>query len=95
VVEEIMIASSNKAALEAKAVFGQVQAMATPTGRYKIRGVRAPNSTKLIDHKKQAALCFNNDDSRTLVPPFYCCHLCFLAIGFTSDTPSSMLKSQK
>lgn len=55
-VEEIIIASSNDAALEAKTVFGQVQAMATHTASYKIRGVRAPNSTKLIAHKKQAAL---------------------------------------
>jgi hypothetical protein len=53
VVEEIIIASSNDAALEAKTVFGQVQAMATHTASYKIRGVRAPNSTKLIAHKKQ------------------------------------------
>jgi hypothetical protein len=94
VVEEIIIASSNDAALEAKAVFWS-SASHGHAYSYKIRGVRAPNSTKLIAHKKQAALCFDNDDSRTLVPPFYCCHLCFLAIGFTSDTPSSMLKSQK
>jgi hypothetical protein len=56
VVEEIMIASSNKAALEAKAVFGQVQAMATHTAT-KSEGceLQTPQNSLLTKNRRRFA----------------------------------------